>query len=94
MAGLRLLIRSRAENEAWGREQDALVIFCAVLASFDVEVVDDVGVGDQSEVELIGGGCRANLLSPESLGEQACEGYGAEGGELSAIHVVLLPGLS
>src|SRR3981081_4108133 len=33
--------------------QNALVVLHSVLAAFDVEVVDDVRVGDKSEVELI-----------------------------------------
>ena len=35
-------------------EEDAFVVLDAILAAFDVEVVDDVGVGDEGEVELIG----------------------------------------
>jgi hypothetical protein len=75
-------------GEARRSDEDALVVFDAVLAAFDVEVVDDVGVGDEREVELVGRGRRADLLSPEFLGEQASERGAGEGCELSAIHHV------
>jgi hypothetical protein len=72
-------------GEARRGDEDAFVVFDAVLAAFDVEVVDDVGVGDEGEVELVGGGGRADLLSPKFLGEQVSERGAGECCELSAI---------
>jgi hypothetical protein len=68
-----------------GGDEDALVVFDAVLGAFDVEVVDDVGVGDEGEIELVRRGSCPGLLSPELPSEQATEGCSAEGGELSTI---------
>ena len=55
-------------DQARRREQNALVVLHAVLAAFDVEVVDDVGIGDKGEVELVRRCGRSRLLSPESAG--------------------------
>jgi hypothetical protein len=66
------------------------VLSLALVPELDRQFAIFVRGGDQSEVELIGLGSRANLLSPEFQGEQACEGSGAEGDELSAVHVLPL----
>jgi hypothetical protein len=34
-----------------GSQEDALIVFNAILASLYIEVVDDVGIGDKGEVE-------------------------------------------
>ena len=72
-------------DQARGCEEDAFVVFDSVLASLDVEVVDDVGVSDKRKVELVGGGGGASLLSPEFEGEQAAEGCTSERVELPSV---------
>ena len=40
-------------DQTRSREQNALVVLRAVLAAFDVEVVNDVRIGNKRKVELV-----------------------------------------
>jgi hypothetical protein len=46
MAGVQRVDEIAGGDKAWGGDKDAFVVLDAVLAAFDVEVVDDVGVGN------------------------------------------------
>ena len=72
-------------------DQDAFIVFDAVLAAFYIEVVDDVGVRDEGKVELVRRSRPAHLLSPELPGEQAAERSAGHRVELSAIEHVGSP---
>jgi hypothetical protein len=64
---------TRGRDQARHGDENALVILDTVLALFDIEAVDDVGIGDESEAELARR-CRGeDLHSPNLASEQAAE---------------------
>ena len=84
--GLERVDQVAGRGKARRGDEDGLVVFDTVLGPGLVEAIDDMGVGDQGDIESMRRGGRAGLLSPEFSGEQATERGGGEGVEVATVH--------
>src|SRR5258708_39648562 len=51
--GMERIDKIACRDQPWSSEQNALIVLHPILAAFDIEVVDDMGISNEREVELV-----------------------------------------